>query len=190
MGANDITVPNKGRWVRRMIGVCLTLFFCTAILVCVICDLAITKRFSWSLYPISSIVFVWLVLMPAVIWQRKGIVLSLISCSILILPFLYVLEQLVGNTDMILKIGLKVCSIAIPYLWIVFILFHFMNGKLMAAAVSFLIAIPVFLLINYRVNVFLNQPPLDVWDLITLVPMVLMTVVFFCIAWMHRGKAL
>ena len=45
------------------------IFSCTLLIgaaVCVICDLAITKRLTWSLIPISSVLLAWVVLFPVI----------------------------------------------------------------------------------------------------------------------------
>lgn len=42
------------------------------IAVCAICDTAISRSFTWSLYPISAIVFTWLVFIPMIKFGKKG----------------------------------------------------------------------------------------------------------------------
>lgn len=71
----------------------LTLFI--GIIVCVICDIAISGDLTWSLIPISSIIFTWVVSFPILILGKKGIMGSLISISIFVFPYLYILRDLV-----------------------------------------------------------------------------------------------
>ncbi len=57
------------------------------IIVCSICDMAISGTFSWSLYPIAATLFAWSVLIPLVKYGGKGTLGSLVIFSILIIPF-------------------------------------------------------------------------------------------------------
>lgn len=84
------------------------------ILVCSICDMAISGTFTWSLYPISSILFVWFVFSPVVKFGNKGILGSLIIFSILLIPFLYVISKIVCS-DLIMQIGVRISLISIIY---------------------------------------------------------------------------
>lgn len=54
------------------------------ILVCAICDIAISGTFTWSLIPISSIIFAWVISFPITILGKRGIIGSLLSLSLFI----------------------------------------------------------------------------------------------------------
>lgn len=64
-------------------------------IVCSICDLAISGDLTWSLIPICSIIFAWVVSFPIIILGKKGITGSLVSLSIFVIPYLYILSDLV-----------------------------------------------------------------------------------------------
>ena len=51
------------------------------IVVCFICDIAISNSLTWSLIAISSIVFVWAIFFPSIILGKRGVIISLISLS-------------------------------------------------------------------------------------------------------------
>ena len=59
-----------------------------AIMVCVICDYAMTKTLTWSLIVVLSLIAGWLVFVPLISAGSKGIKKSLIVISIITLPFL------------------------------------------------------------------------------------------------------
>lgn len=46
-----------------------------AVILCVICDLAISKTLTWSLISISSITFAWLILLPSIMFKKKKLLL-------------------------------------------------------------------------------------------------------------------
>lgn len=52
------------------------------ILVCAICDIAISGTFTWSLIPISSIIFAWVISFHITILGKRGIIGSLLSLSL------------------------------------------------------------------------------------------------------------
>ena len=74
------------------------------IVVCVICDIALSGGLTWSLIPLSSIIFAWVISFPVIILGKRGIAGSLISLSLFILPFLYILSRLV-NVSSVFSIG-------------------------------------------------------------------------------------
>ena len=93
------------------------------IIVCSICDIAISGTFSWSLYPITAIVFGWSVFMPFVKYGSRGTLGSLVIFSILIIPFLYVMSMIVGD-HLIMQIGVRMSLYSIAYLWCVYLIFR------------------------------------------------------------------
>ena len=74
------------------------------IMVCLICNIAISGNLTWSLIPISSIVFVWVVSFPSIILGKKGILISLISLSAFVIPYLFLLSRLIKVKDLLIKV--------------------------------------------------------------------------------------
>lgn len=137
-----------------------------SLVLCLIIDVATSQGVSWSLYPISSIVLTWCILMPLFKYGKKGLWISLVSLSLLIIPFLYIINRLVGHYPLIMPIGIKVSLISIVYLWSLYFIFKKMKErKMMAASLSLLFAIPLHLVINFIVSHYLLEPILDIWDL-------------------------
>lgn len=141
-----------------------SLLLLLGMVVCSICDIAISKKFTWSLYPISSILFAWVVLIPFVRHGRDGIPASLAALSISVIPFLYVINALIDGPS-ILPIGIPVSLFSILYLWCVYLLFRKMKARgLLAGGVSCIVLIPLCLAINSVVSKFCSAPILDAWD--------------------------
>lgn len=139
-----------------------------AIAVCIICDMAITGKFTWSLYVISSCLFAWLVCFPLIKKGTKGILCSLTALSILLIPFLFVLSRIIGENTFMMPISIRVSPISIFWLWCVYLICRRLkNRKLMAASFSLLSAIPLNFAINVSLAFVLSEPPLDAWDILT-----------------------
>ena len=126
------------------------------IIVCTMCDIALSNSFTWSLVPISSIIFGWVALFPIIRFGKKGILGSFIILGTCIGLYLYVLSSIIKDNNLILTIGSKMSMISVAYLACIFIIFKvFKKRKYGAASLSFLIGIPICIIINYN-NFFLR----------------------------------
>ena len=133
--------------------------------VCVICDLAICKRLTWSLYPVSSVLFAWLVCFPLLKYGTKGILWSLAALSAGIFPYLLVLDRILGGVRLLLPIGIGTAIPSLLYLWGVYLLFRFLpNRKWLAGALAAALAIPLEVAINAVLVRLIEEPLMDVWD--------------------------
>lgn len=139
------------------------------IMVCVICNLAISGNLTWSLIPVSSIVFVWVISFPSIILGKKGVVVSLISLSIFSIPFLFLISNLIKVKD-VFSVGAIMAVISIVFLLIVVAIFNRIGKtkRLIALGTTFLLAIPFILIINIILSKMIAEPPLDVWDMLSI----------------------
>jgi len=150
------------------------------ILACTIVDIAIAGTFTWSLIPISSSVFAWLLFFPIFKFRLKGIIFSLIIFSVLVIPFLFILNNLVDSGGFLIPIGIRVSIVGSAYLWIVFVIFKILRKRmLMASAFSLLLGIPLSLLINFILSNFINATIFDVWDAMSFSIVIILTVFLF-----------
>lgn len=153
----------------------LTALFLGGIAVCAIVDVAINNGFSWSLYPINSIVFVWFVLFPIILSGKKGILPSMGILTVLIVPYLFALDRIAGGEGLILKAGAIIAAISLIFLWSVwFIMKRCKNRKWIGAGISTILAAGVCVLINYSLSLTLTPEAaaFDVWDLLNIVILV------------------
>ena len=148
---------------RGLAAIIITAALAVGILTCVICDEAITGGLSWSLYPISSCIFVWLVVVPALINGRG--VLAIISFSVFIIPFILALDAVIGVETLLVPIGVRVSLIALAYIWSVYCASRKLR-PLTAAAVSLLLVIPLQLGVNAVLSALISEPLVDRWDII------------------------
>lgn len=146
------------------------IFSCTLLIgaiVCVICDLAITKRLTWSLIPVGSILLAWVILFPILVFGKKGILGGCISLSIFIFPYLYALSSLLHVRE-VLSIGGAAAVISVIYLWLAVGIFtKLAERKLAATGMVFLAAVPFLFVMNGVLSVLIAEPLLDGWDALT-----------------------
>lgn len=169
-------------------GIIATLFTVTlfiGIVVCLTCDIAISGHLTWSLIPISSIAFAWVVSFPGMILGKKGIVVSLISLSIFVIPYLYLLSILIKVHE-IFSIGTAMAVPSLVFLWLVSAIFHRMEKtrKFAALGISLLTAVPFVFIINGILSKMIGEPILDVWDVLTI--FILLVLAFVCLVSDYR----
>lgn len=156
--------------------------------VCVICDLAVSGRLTWSPIPVCSILFVWAVLFPAVRFGVKGVKGTLFTLSVLILPYLYLLAGLIKEAPALMpKVSRKAAVAALVLVWAVYGLFRvFRQRKLLAAALSFLVSIPVCFAINFSLAKNLGVRVVDEWDILAAFCLLIGALLFFI--WDHKTQ--
>lgn len=153
--------------INKLIFIIITALSLIALLSCAIVDRAINGELSWSIIPISSIIFSYLIAIPFICIKNNKILYTLIVLSILIIPYMNILNIFI-NSEMFLELSIKASIIGTVYLWSLFLLFKFVKDKLLATAISFLIAIIPFLLINSMIP----NNSIDIWSIISLIMLI------------------
>lgn len=149
------------------------------LMVCAICDITISGNLTWSLIPISSIIFTWVVSFPIIILGRRGIIGSLISISIFVIPYLYILSDLI-KAKAVFSIGAIMALISMVYIWFIFGIFNRLKTrKLFAAGIIFLLAIPCVLLVNIILSRIVLEPIIDIWDILSIFILLIISFAFF-----------
>ncbi len=158
----------NSRLANRVVFILFSAALFIAVMVCLICNLAISGTLTWSLIPVSSIAFAWAITFPGIISGRKGILLSLSALSILIVPYLLLLSRLTKVRE-VFTIGSAIAVISIVFLWITAAVFIRIGktNKPAALGITFLTAIPLVFLINLTLSKMIAEPIFDVWDLLT-----------------------
>lgn len=153
------------------------------ILVCSICDIAITGELTWSSITLSSIMFTYVISFPIVILGKKGITGSLMALSIFLIPYLYLLGILI-NVPAVFTIGWRMSLISIVYLWIIYFVSCRLHArKFRAAGINVLLAIPLTICINITLSKLLSEPRADIWDILTI--FILLIIAFFLLSIDH-----
>lgn len=152
----------------------------TGIMVCLICDIAISGELTWSLIPVSSIVFAWVISFPSIIMGKKGIIVSLISISVFTIPYLFLLSSFV-KVKQVFSLGAVLALISMIYLWIIYIIFSRIGKtkKLSALGIAFLSAIVLLFAINIVLSKTIAEPIFDVWDMMTVFLLIILAFLAF-----------
>ena len=163
-----------------MISILYSGTFLTGIMVCLICNLAISGNLTWSLIPISSIVFAWVISFPSIILGKRGIIVSLISLSVFIIPYLFLLSSLIKVKE-VFSIGAGMAVVSIVFLWIIAAVFNRIGKtrKLIALGITFLLAIPFLFTINGILSNMVAEPIPDIWDMLSIVLLLISAFISF-----------
>lgn len=97
-----------------LFGLLSALFLLSAI-VCWIVDAAMNHNLTWSLIVCCSLVLAWAVLLPLLTLERRRVLWSLAALSAAILPYLYILGDLLEN-PWVFRFGLPIAPASMLYL--------------------------------------------------------------------------
>ena len=120
---------------------------------CLIVNLAINGKITWGMYPLVSIPFGFLILLPLFAPKNK-IVLSLCAVTILVFPYLYFLSKITPTKDWFIPLGLPIAIASLIVFWILYILLRFIkiNAWYKASITIFLCGVIMSPTINYFIN--------------------------------------
>lgn len=163
---------------NSIISIIYTITMVIGILICCICDIAISGTLTWSLIVLSSILVTWIVSLPVILLGKKGVLAAMVAISTLILPFMYILSILIKVNE-VFRIGAIMSMITLVFLWIIYILYHRLKErKLLATGILFLLAIPFTFLINITLSKMIGEPAIDVWDILSAFILLIIAVAF------------
>lgn len=148
------------------------------IMVCLICNIAISGNLTWSLIPVSSIVFAWIISFPSIFWGKRGFTVSLISLSVFIVPYLFLLGGLLKAKE-VFSVGAVMAVVSIIFLWIIVAVFKCIERKLAALGTTFLSAIPLMIIVNVILSKMIEEPVLDAWDVLSVFMLLILAFVSF-----------
>ena len=139
----------------------LTLLCLTAVMVCAICDYAITKTLTWSLIVLLSLMAGWLISAPFFLAERKAIKKSLAVISIITIPFLAGLSAVL-ELPLILSMGSSIAGLSIAAAWGIYGVFvKYQKRVFLAFALSLLIVIPLACGITHITAYFIESVSMD-----------------------------
>lgn len=151
------------------ISILFSVTFLVGIMVCLICNIAISGNLTWSLIPVSSIIFAWAISFPSIKLGKRGITVSLLALSIFILPYLFLLSRLI-KAKKIFSVGVAMAIPSIIFLWIIAAVFHRIGEtrRWIAVGIIFLLAIVLIFIINTILSKMIAEPILDLWDMLSI----------------------
>lgn len=162
-----------------VIAIIFTVTLLIGIIVCGICDIAMSGDLTWSLIPMSSIIFAWIISFPVIILGKKGIIGSLITVSIFAIPYLYILSILI-KVSALFSVGTIMAIAALIYLWLIYLIFKRLGTRKWAATgMVCLLSIPVMLIINIILSRMISEPVIDIWDILSVFILLILAAAFF-----------
>ena len=120
-----------------------------------IVDYAINDSITWGMYPILSVTFGWLISLP--IFYKKYM-LSLGFVTVLVGPFLFLLDKVTPVISWFLPVGVPASIVGIVILWITYILYRYIKINLFykLSISPCLTGIASNFVISHYVDIFLN----------------------------------
>lgn len=156
-------VKEFGKFLKKIkikyINIILLILGFVAILTCFIVDLAINVSLTWSLIVVGGILLLYLPGYVAIVEKKNRIFKTLLSITILIYPFLYLLQYVLQKSFSVDSIWFYQCATSITalylvFMWIIyFVVRIFKWNVFFDFAFAFLISIPA----NVQTNIIVDS---------------------------------
>ena len=164
---------------KKMYEIIFVILLLVGVIVCTVCDILITGSYTWSLVPISAVVFAWVALLPVTRYGKKGIWASILILNACIFTYLYIIGNVAKENELIYSIGWKMARNSILYLIGIFALFKiFKKRKFRAIGLSLMLGIPVCININFNLAHIYRQAAIDIWDMLSIFTLLTLSVAF------------
>lgn len=101
-----------------------------------IVDIAINRRLTWSLIVDASVIYIFGCVMAWILSIKQKVIRTLLTASILILPFLFVIENVINKNfvnqpiDWFSKYALPITTMWIGIIWITILIRHIMKTNI------------------------------------------------------------
>lgn len=131
---------------------------------CLICDLAVNGRYTWSPPVYPSIGLAWLVCSPLLLARHRPVRWALVLLTVSVLPYLCGLGWMLGK-PLVTKMSIWIAPVGLVYLWLVYaICLRLRQRAWRAAGWIFLLAVPLAAGINFLVDRYVGSSGYhDVW---------------------------
>lgn len=175
-------MPRSLEWLGA-----ITAVFAFVIVACLLIDLLSIGRITWSAITGVTIVFAWGLILPLFFKLTSAVMSTLIAFSALILPYLFVLDQVNGADNILTKVAVPITAVVLVYLWALYFMHKKLNLSLRRFIAYAAIGLaPVTFLVNYVVSVQFNVPLFSVWNVLVII--VLIAIGAGLIYWENRGN--
>lgn len=126
--------------------------------VCLICNYAINRGVTWAAYPLLCIPFAWIIAAPLMLAPKHRTVFSLSVFSVLVFPFLYLLQTLTPVSGWFWPLAAPIAAVSVPSFWLTLWLAKIWWTKKLLLGAFLLIFYGIFVsgAVRYFVSSFLN----------------------------------
>ena len=187
------TTKSKARMAQDIAAGAFSITLLLGIFVVCIVNAATAGALTWGLIPISACIFTWLVTFPVVKSGGRGVIGSLVAASLLIVPFLYVLDLVINRLMVdiapIFSMGVRIAPLGVVFCWVAFLLFKKRKTRrLRAAAILVLLASPLTFFINIIIADTLDLPRFDIWTVLNVMTPVVAAAILIIIDLLIQKK--
>ena len=148
---------SKSHKIKRYLFGGISIIFLIAIMTCMLCDYVINKEFTWSFIVMISVIASWLLMLPLFKSKEKIVRSLLIVLSIIIIPYLAILSMILKSL-FVFSLSTSISVASLVGLWCIYGVFlKYVNRKIYAMGIIFLIMIPLVLGITYISAYFIND---------------------------------
>lgn len=163
----------------------ITAVFAFVIVACIIIDILSIGRITWSGIAGVSIVFAWGLILPLFFRLASAVMSSLVAFSVLIIPYLFVLDMVIGTESILMNVAVPITVVTLVYLWAMYFVYTRLNLSLRRfLAVVAIGAAPVSFIINYVISMQFNVPLFTVWNILSII--ILIAIGVGLIYWENR----
>ncbi|MFV0399601.1 MAG: helix-turn-helix domain-containing protein [Oscillospiraceae bacterium] len=145
-----------------------------------IVDFALNGSFTWSLLPISGIIYLWLCIIPLFLFGKRRVDIALLSTSVFLLPFLYIICRLTGG-DWFSTLAIPMSISGVVILWLIRAVFATKLSIWNKLAVSGLVLAVGNVVISFQIGVILSEGGFDIWNLMSVAILVVAAGILFVI---------
>lgn len=154
----DKIITIKENRLGKLIAAILAISLLIAVSTCVIVEFAVSLTLSWSFLVIAGCVMGGCLFIPPLLYKKRGFFISLILLTVLIMPFLAVIEKITaditGYDGWLWKIGFPVSLIWLIFLWLMVVLRKLRLNIWFYISIGVLLCLPGDLLTNNIVDNF------------------------------------
>ncbi|XJS10429.1 hypothetical protein ACF3NG_09875 [Aerococcaceae bacterium WGS1372] len=118
-------ISRRGEWLGA-----ITAVFIFVIIACIALDLLSIGRISWSAITGVTIVFAWGLILPLFFRWASAIMGTLVAFSVLILPYLFILDRVIGADSLLTNVAVPITGVTIVYLWALYFMYTRLNLSL------------------------------------------------------------
>ena len=145
----------------------------------------ISKTISWSIIPSAAIVLAWFVIIPIIRFEKNKWIISLANLSLLLIPFLWAVEQNCNNKGWLLPIAVPISIVVFIYLWVVAYLYLYTQiNKWYISAISTML-IPI---LDITLDIILKQFLLKYSILLTILSAAIISIIFLYLGFISENK--
>ena len=174
---------------RKLIFKSFSIACAISIITCIIVNIATEQQVTWAAYPILAVPFGWLVFSPLLV-KKHGVLLSICSTTLFVLPFLLILEKITPVKDWFAPLGIPTAIVGMATIWVIYFMFRFLRISLWykSAVAIFIVGVFASPIINDYIDSFLSNEPRLLMTIINIIAFIAISVAIFVIGY-KRNKA-